>query len=84
MELDWTLIVVNLIVTLPAILATVFAYLIHRAIRTPSGAKIGTVVEHGHNASVVGANTAIAIHQGEPVGGDMHKLVPAPLEPNNG
>lgn len=81
---DWTFILVHLIYGLPAILATVFAYLIRRDLKTPSGATAGSVLERTHNAAVTAANTAIAVHQGEPPTPDEGALVPPPLLPNNG
>lgn len=63
--IDWTQVLVALIAGLPAILATVFAYLIHRAIRTPSGDRIGSVIERTHDLSAADVKLT----------GDIHKRV---------
>jgi hypothetical protein len=60
--IDWTQVLVALIAGLPAILATVFAFLIHRAIRTPSGDRIGKVVERTHELSAADVMMTEQIH----------------------
>lgn len=42
---DWTNVLDTLIITVPAIIAALYAGKIHRAIRTPSGRAIGKQVE---------------------------------------
>lgn len=80
---SWTVILVHLIYGLPAILATIFAYLVRRDIKTPSGAPLGAVAERGHNAAVIAANTAIAVHQGQPADGNEGDGLPEPLTPKD-
>ena len=53
---------IALIAGLPAILSTVFAFLIHRAIRTPSGNRIGSVVEKTHDLSAADVALTQDIH----------------------
>lgn len=53
----WTDVLVALVAGLPAIIAALFAGLTHRAVRTPSGERIGTQVEEAHHAT--SANTAL-------------------------
>lgn len=48
---DWTMVLDTLIITLPAIIAAIYAALIHSQIKTPSGRSIGKQVEWtGHTA----------------------------------
>lgn len=50
--IDWTNVLVALIAGLPAIIAAVFAGLIHSQVRTPSGKGIGAVVEYAHDTAI--------------------------------
>lgn len=43
--IDWTNVIVALIVGLPAIIAAIFAGSVHRQIKTPSGKTLGKQVE---------------------------------------
>lgn len=56
----WPDVVIAAIVALPGILASVLAYLNRRAIRTPSGDKIGEVMERTHDLSA--ADVALTTH----------------------
>ena len=51
--IDGTNVLDTLIVTLPAIIAAVFAGLIHHQIKTPSGDSIGSVAERTHDMAAV-------------------------------
>jgi hypothetical protein len=53
--LGWPDVAIALIAAAPALLAAVFAYLNNRAIKTPSGDKIGRVVERTHDLAAVAA-----------------------------
>jgi hypothetical protein len=50
--LDWTMILETLIITLPAIIAAVYAARVHKQIKTPSGAPLGHVVEYAHDTAI--------------------------------
>ena len=71
-ETTWTDVVIAVVHTLPAILAAVFAYLIRRSIRTPSGDPLGQVMERTHEASVADLAVTTDVHRvvtGVPRGG---------------
>jgi cobalamin synthase len=53
--LGWPDVAIALIAAAPALLAAIFAYLNSRAIKTPSGDKIGHVVERTHDLAAVAA-----------------------------
>jgi cobalamin synthase len=53
--LGWPDVAVALIAAAPALLAAILAYLNNRAIKTPSGDKIGSVVERTHDLAAVAA-----------------------------
>lgn len=44
-EVDWTQIIETLIITIPAIIAAIFAARVHKQVGTPSGKNIGRQVE---------------------------------------
>lgn len=50
---DWTNVLVALIAGLPAILSAVFAYLIHRDSKIPSGGTLGEAVEKTHALAAI-------------------------------
>ena len=54
---DWTQVLVALIAGLPAILSAVFAFILMRRTKTPSGASIGTQVEQANQ--LASANVAL-------------------------
>lgn len=72
---DWTDVLDHLIIGLPAILAAVFAFLIHRQVRTPSGKSLGTVAEYAHDTAI--ANNLLLSHKNGPTKnadvGELHK-----------
>jgi hypothetical protein len=51
----WPDVFIALIAAAPALLAAIFAFLNNRAIKTPSGDKIGRVVERTHDLAAVAA-----------------------------
>jgi hypothetical protein len=51
--IGWPDVFIALIAAAPALLAATFAYLNGRAIKTPSGDKIGSVVERTHDLAAV-------------------------------
>lgn len=53
----------SLIFGLPAILSAVFAFLIHRQVVTPSGDKLGEVVERTHDISSAGLALTTQMHE---------------------
>jgi cobalamin synthase len=53
--IGWPDVFIALIAAAPALLAAIFAYLNSRAIKTPSGDKIGRVVERTHDLAAVAA-----------------------------
>ena len=69
-SVDWTQVLLTGIITVPAVLSAVFAYLIHRAVQTPSGSRLGSVVELTHDLSAVDLALTKAVHKkvtnGEP------------------
>lgn len=50
--IDWTNVLVALIAGLPAIIAAIFAGLVHNQVRTPSGKSIGQQVEGAHLTAI--------------------------------
>ena len=50
--IDWTTVIVASITTAPAILASWLAYSIRREVRTPSGDRLGAVVERAHETGI--------------------------------
>lgn len=74
---SWADVVIALIAATPGILAAVFAFLNHRAIKLPSGGKIGPKVEQTHELVAVGVaqNTAMMDANGvhDPAGDDASK-----------
>jgi hypothetical protein len=54
-SIGWPDVFIALIAAAPALLAAIFAYLNGRAIKTPSGDKIGHVVERTHDLAAVAA-----------------------------
>ncbi len=72
-DLDWTTIIVAAIGIVPATLAALLSFRVHRQVRTPSGDTLGAVVERTHD--VAAANTALLtkLNGGpEACGGDVH------------
>lgn len=55
--IDWTQVIVALIAGAPAIIAAVFAFRVHRDVRTPSGDRLGEVAERTHD--MASANLAL-------------------------
>jgi hypothetical protein len=66
---DWTQVLLALVGIIPATVAAWFAYRLRIAIRTPSGAPIGTVAEQTHH--LTSANTAMLqrVHEDTKNGG---------------
>jgi cytochrome bd-type quinol oxidase subunit 1 len=68
--IDWTQVILTAIITVPAILSALFAFLIHRAVQTPSGSRLGQVAELTHDLSAVDLALTKAVHakitDGEP------------------
>lgn len=54
---------VALIAVVPAIVSAWFAYLIHRNIKTPSGDRIGAVMERTHEASTADLALTTQVHR---------------------
>lgn len=50
--IDGTNVLDTLIITLPAIIAAIYAGLVHRQIKTPSGTSIGSQVESSHLTAI--------------------------------
>lgn len=50
--IDWTTVIAALIAGLPAIIAAIFAGLVHNQVKTPSGPSIGKQVEAGHLTAI--------------------------------
>jgi hypothetical protein len=50
--LDWTMILDTLILTLPAIIAAIYAARIHKKVTTPSGKPLGEVAEYAHDTVI--------------------------------
>jgi len=50
--IDWTNVLVALIAGLPAIIAAVFAGLVHSQVKTPSGKSLGAVAEFAHDTAI--------------------------------
>lgn len=50
--IDWTTVIATLIAALPAIIAAIFAGLVHQQVKTPSGPSIGKQVEAGHLTAI--------------------------------
>jgi hypothetical protein len=69
--INWTNIIVALIAGLPAIIAAIFAGLVHRQVKTPSGPSIGKQVESAHLTGI--ANNML-----------LSRQVPATKKPTNG
>lgn len=46
--IDWTTVIAAIIAGLPAIIAAIFAGLVHGQVKTPSGPSIGKQVESAH------------------------------------
>lgn len=51
-SVDWTQVITALIVGAPAIIAALYAGRVHHQIKTPSGKKIGEVVEYAHDTVI--------------------------------
>jgi cobalamin synthase len=68
----WPDVAIALVAAAPALLAAIFAYLNNRAIKTPSGDKIGSVVEKTHDLAAVAApsiqRTEAAVSNGPDAG----------------
>lgn len=58
-----TYVVVALIGGLPAILSALFAGLVHKAIRTPSGKSIGKQVEDAHHVAIANNQRIVAVSE---------------------
>jgi cobalamin synthase len=56
-SVDWTQVLVALIAGAPAILAAIFAFRVHRDVKTPSGDTLGAVAERTHD--MTSANLAL-------------------------
>lgn len=61
--LDLTNVLDTLIITLPAIIAAVYAARVHREIKTPSGKSLGAVAEYAHDTAIAN-NLLLAKHNG--------------------
>jgi hypothetical protein len=58
-----TLVLVALIGVVPGILSAIFAGLVHRAIRTPSGRPIGRQVEDAHHTAIANNQRLVAVSE---------------------
>lgn len=78
--LDLTKVLDTLIITLPAILAAVYAGRVHHQIKTPSGDPIGQVAERTHDMAAVGV-AAVTGTNGPAVTNAVRKLNADPAAP---
>lgn len=60
-SVDWTNVLVALIAGLPAILAAVFAGLVHRQVQTPSRTSIGKQIESTQHVALANHYNLLAI-----------------------
>lgn len=51
--------------TVPAVLGAVFSYIVRRQIRTPSGDRIGAVVERTHETGIASHLILRELHNGQ-------------------
>ena len=51
-SVDWTNVLDTLIITIPAIIAALYARRVHAEVKTPSGTSIGKQVEHAHLTAI--------------------------------
>lgn len=54
-DIDWTPILAALAAGLPGIVASVLGFMNRRELRTPSGDRLGSIVERTHHLAEVGA-----------------------------
>lgn len=70
-SVDWTQVLVAIVAGLPATLSVVFAYLIHRQIRTPSGENLGTLTEQTNHIQHAQTQLLLDVHRNT-ANGDTH------------
>lgn len=61
--IDWTTVIAALIAGLPAIIAAIFAGLVHQQVKTPSGPSIGKQVESAHLVGIAN-NMLLSVKNG--------------------
>lgn len=71
--IDWTNVLDTFIYALPAIIAAVYAGRIHHQIKTPSGDKIGAVMEYAKDTAIAN-NLLLRKHNGPTVPADKETL----------
>ena len=84
--IDWTNVIVTVVVGLPAIISAIYAGRIHSQIRTPSGKSLGEVVEYAHDTAIAN-NLLLSTANGPTIEGDRETLraqgSTPPQVPNN-
>jgi hypothetical protein len=60
-SIDWTNVLDTLIITVPAIIAAIYAARVHQQVRTPSGKSIGKQVEDALHVAISNNHYATAI-----------------------
>lgn len=50
--INWTTVIVAFIAGVPAIIAAVFAGLVHGQVKTPSGQNLGEMAEYAHDTAI--------------------------------
>jgi len=60
-SIDWTNVLDTLIITVPAIIAAIYAARVHQQVRTPSGNSIGKQVEDALDVAISNNHYATAI-----------------------
>lgn len=61
--IDWTQVMLGLIAAIPGTFAVYLSYRIHRLIRTPSGNRIGALVESTNELAIVNTEMTKRIHE---------------------